>query len=301
VPRPCRRIAGASRALTADETRRLAGFDLIDPRHRAAVADFDRCSVAGTPLATAQALAASPLARVDGAFSLAWFDAAGVLHVARDPIGHRTLYYALHDRELVFASHLRTLLDAFDLPRRLDLRSVAAFLSCAYVPGRGTLVQCVCELLPGESVTVRDGELVRTAFWDLPPEPPQFADEDDLRLQLRGALEQVISAALPDDGPVCASLSGGIDSSLVVALARRLHAPPVRTFSITFGDGYKNELEFSSLVAAHTRTEHRIVELPPDAASVAWACASLSLDGLAFTGTWSGSIKLSDALPRSRT
>jgi asparagine synthase (glutamine-hydrolysing) len=62
---------------------------------------------------------------------------------------------------------------------------------------------------------------------------------------------------------VCASLSGGIDSSLVVAIARRLHAPPVRTFSIAFGGEHRNELPFSSLVAAHTGTEHRIVELSP--------------------------------------
>jgi asparagine synthase (glutamine-hydrolysing) len=68
---------------------------------------------------------------------------------------------------------------------------------------------------------------------------------------------------LPDREPVGAFLSGGLDSSLVVALARRLHAAPIRTYSVSFGDGYANELPFSSLVAAHCQTEHRIVELAP--------------------------------------
>jgi asparagine synthase (glutamine-hydrolysing) len=269
------RIAGANCALAPERELRLrAGLGdsarLLDARLPGAlIADFDGCSLDGAPVATeaelAAAIRAGQLALLEGAFAIAWFDGAGALHLARDPIGHRTLYYALHEQRLVFASRLRALVDAFELPRRLELRSVAAFLSYAYVPGRATMIEGVFELLPGEIVTFADGHLARAPFWKLPADPPPIFDEAALRGALRAELERVIGAALPADAPVCGSLSGGIDSSLVVAIARRLHAHPVRTFSISFGGEHRNELPFSSLVAAHTGTEHRVVELRPDA------------------------------------
>ncbi|MBA3460911.1 MAG: asparagine synthase [Deltaproteobacteria bacterium] len=269
------RIAGASRELHADARARLraslgAGTQLLDAEPGALVADFDGCSLDGRALTTLTELGAvirdGRIAEVEGAFVIAWRDHAGALHLARDAIGHRTAYYAEHAGQLVFASHLCALLDAFELPRRIDLRSVAAFLSCAYIPGRGTMVQGVHELLPGEQIS-HHGSLSRRTWWAMPAEPANAAATPDeaskMRVSLRNALERVIGAALPD-GPVCASLSGGIDSSLVVAIARRLHAPPVRTFSITFGDEYKNELAYSSVVAAHTGSEHHVVHLRAD-------------------------------------
>jgi asparagine synthase (glutamine-hydrolysing) len=269
------RIAGGSGALEPARERRLRaslgdGARLLDARRPGAlIADTDGTSLDGAPIATEAELAAviraGRLAALEGAFAIAWTDDAGALHLARDPIGHRSLYYALHEGRLVFASRLRALVDAFELPRRLDLRSVAAFLSYAYVPGRATMIEGVCELLPGELATFAGGRLARAPFWELPADPPPISDEAELRAALRAELERVIGGALPADAPVCASLSGGIDSSLVVAIARRLHAPPVRTFSIAFGGEHRNELPFSSLVAAHTGTEHRIIELAPGA------------------------------------
>ncbi len=274
-PAGAHRIAGASGALLPERAPRLraalgGGARILDAsRPGALVADLDGCRLGGAPVATEDALAAAiragRLAQLDGAFAIAWTDDAGALHLARDPIGHRTLYYALHDGRLVFASRLRALLDAFELPRRLDLRAVAAFLSYAYVPGRATLIEGVFELLPGETATFAGGRLARAPFWELPADPPPISDEAALRGALRAELERTIGAALPADAPVCASLSGGIDSSLVVAIARRLHPHPVRTFSISFGAEHRNELAFSSLVAAHAGTEHRVVELRPEA------------------------------------
>ncbi len=274
-PAGSHRIAGASRALEPEHERRLRASlgdraRLVDARRPGAlIADFDACSLDGAPIATeadlAAVVAARRLARLEGAFAIAWTDDAGVLHLARDPIGHRTVYYAVHDGQLVFASRLRALVDAFALPRRLDLRSVAAFLSYAYVPGRATMLDGVFELLPGETVTFAGGRLARAPFWELPADPPPISDPAPLRRALRAELERAIGAALPAGGPVCASLSGGIDSSLVVAIARRLHPHPVRTFSICFGDGFRNELPFSSAVAEHTGTEHHVIELRPEA------------------------------------
>ncbi|MBA3396008.1 MAG: 7-cyano-7-deazaguanine synthase [Deltaproteobacteria bacterium] len=270
------RIAGASHELGEDAKALLRaslgeGTRILDAGPGVLVADFDSCTLDGRPITSVLDLGAvireDRLGEIEGAFVVAWRDHAGDLHLARDAIGHRTAYYALHDGQLVFASHLAALLDAFGLPRRLDLRSVAAFLSCAYIPGRGTMVQGVYELLPGEQVGMQHGTLSRRTLWAMPAEPASAAatpdEEAALRTNLRAALERVIGAALPD-GPVCASLSGGIDSSLVVAIARRLHRQPVCTFSITFGDQYKNELAYSSQVAAHTGSEHHVVHLLAD-------------------------------------
>jgi len=112
-------------------------------------------------------------------------------------------------------------------------------------------------------VVYRNGELSRKHFWSLPAEEPLQTSEDELRRTLRDCLEMVVRRCLPEGEAVGAFLSGGLDSSLVVALARRLHDAPVKTFSVSFGPGHANELPFSSLVVDHCGTEHRIVELSP--------------------------------------
>lgn len=248
-------------ASLGDETRLLVGAGLV--------VDADACTFDGRTLRSVRdwedVIASDALARVDGAFALAWVDSHGTLFLARDPIGHRTLYCVLAGDTLVFATTVRALLDAKAADRRIRLRSVAAYLSYAYVPEGETITEGVRELLPGECLSFSNGVLERRAFWDLPAEPTNVVSEADFRQQLRGHLENAVVALLPDRGPVAASLSGGIDSSLVVALARRLSADAVHTFSITFGAEYRDELAWSSLVAEHCGTTHTIVELTPEA------------------------------------
>ena len=102
-------------------------------------------------------------------------------------------------------------------------------------------------------------------FWSVPAEGHGHAapDEEVLRQQLRAELEAAVARQLPASGPVGAFLSGGLDSSLVVALARRLYSDEILTYSVSFGAEYANELPFSSCVARHCQTRHRIVELSP--------------------------------------
>ena len=155
------------------------------------------------------------------------------------------------------------------MPRRLNPVAVAAYLCYAYLPGRETLLDGIFELLPGELLRYADGKVSRSPYWRLPStREPSGPDGEDLEIAsraLRGRLERAVARRLPPGEPVGAFLSGGLDSSLVVALARRLHDGPVRTYSVSFGAGYANELPFSSLVAAHCGTDHHIVELAPAA------------------------------------
>ena len=198
------------------------------------------------------------------AFAAARTDPDGTLHLVRDGIGERTLFYARHPGGLVFASSIRALLASGLVPRALNLRAVAAFLCYAYLPGRETLVEGVFEVLPGEEVTFGPSGLRREPFWELPSTPPDTSPEPELTARLRRTLEVAVRKRLPPDGePVGAFLSGGLDSSVVVALMRRLHAGTVHTFSVSFGPQYANELPFSTMVAEHCGTDHRVVELSP--------------------------------------
>src|SRR5262249_8436588 len=90
--------------------------------------------------------------------------------------------------------------------------------------------------------------------------------EEERCATLRRQLEEAVRRRLPSEEPVGALLSGGLDSSLVVSLAHRLHGAPVKSYSVSFGPGYANELPFSSLVAEHCATEHHIIEISPSAA-----------------------------------
>ena len=248
------------------------GGQVLDTSSPGTVAvDWDCCWIDGQPLEQlvewVPLLAAGRLDRVQGAFALAWTEPDGTLSLARDAVGERTLFYSQTGQGFAFASSMPALLASGLVPRRLNPVDVAAYLSYAYVPGRETLVEGVFELLPGEMLRIRGNRASRSRFWRLPstqePSGPRGEDLDIACQALRGRLERAVARRLPPGQPVGAFLSGGLDSSLVVALARRLHDGPVRTYSVSFGAGYANELPFSSLVAAHCSTEHQIVELAP--------------------------------------
>jgi len=231
------------------------------------VADWDCCYVNGLRVESLEQwraiVASENLAQVEGAFAIAWTAGDGAVGLARDAIGERTLYYAVARRGLVFASTVAAVLASGLVDRRLDIGALAAYLSCGYVPGEGTLVSGIRELLPGEIVRFRHGALTRRRFWSIPEEPPSEGrvDEVVVTAQLRGALEEAVGRRLPADDEVGAFLSGGLDSSLVVALARRRSPGRLRAYSIAFGAGYPNELEFSSLVARHCEIDHHVLEL----------------------------------------
>jgi asparagine synthase (glutamine-hydrolysing) len=238
-----------------------------------AVADHDACFTRdGAPcdLARLAELArAGRLAEVEGAFALAWTEPGGTVCLARDAIGERTLYYAERDGALAFASTIPALLATGVPARRLDTEALLRYLAYAYVPGSRTMVDGVSEVLPGEVVRWRPGSpLARHPYFRLPEEALDDAavDEEELRAVLRARLELAVRRRLPAPGdPILATVSGGIDSSLVAALARRLHDGPLLTLSVSFGSEHASELPASSLVARHLASDHRIVEIRPAA------------------------------------
>lgn len=204
------------------------------------------------------------LTQTHGPFALAHEASDGTVTLARDAIGERSLFYALlPDGRVIYASRLQDILATRLVARELDLTSVATYLTWSYLPGRETLVRGIYKVMPGEVVRVKSGNATRNRWWTLPGEPDQWRDEHTLRGELRERLESAVRRRLPAGQAVGATLSGGIDSSLVVALAARLHDGPVITYSVSFGAEYRNELPFSALVARHCGVEQRIVEITP--------------------------------------
>ncbi len=231
--------------------------------------DADTCELDGERLpnedAWRRALGAGRLADIRGGFALAWRNGEGALELARDAIGERRLYFFIVDEGILFASSLRDLLLAFPPSQRaLHEPAIAAYLCCAFVPGRETPIAGIEELLPGTRLRFARGKIESALFFELPREPvSRECDELEVVSTLRAQLERAVERRLPDGrSRVGASLSGGVDSSLVAALASRLHSGPLHTFSIGFGRGHANELPWSSWVANHIGSRHHVITIP---------------------------------------
>ncbi|PRQ03112.1 asparagine synthetase B family protein [Enhygromyxa salina] len=275
--RPVGRIGGGARPLAPGPRDALitalgAEASVLDGGQPGQlVADYDACWLGDRPVASTEAFAtrrsAEGLREIDGAFALAWVDADGALCLARDPIGERSLFYALTPAGYVFASTVRALLATGLVPRTIDPVGVAQYLACAYVPGERTLVDGIRAVMPGEIVRLTSGGVTRTQYWSPPGETQMLpvSHADQLRQELRERIETAVLRRLNQHERMGCSLSGGLDSSLVVAVARHVSKAPLETFSISFGDKYPNELAWSTMVAEHCGTDHTILEISPAA------------------------------------
>ncbi len=180
------------------------------------------------------------------------------LWLVRDPSGGRTLYYTRRDSTYYIAPRLATLQPWHS--RNLDWVALRGYLCTAFVPGERTLWQGVREVRPGTILCLPEGKT--RAYWhlkeDILPEPMAWHARE-----LRSLLDRIVCEYLPANEPVGVYLSGGLDSSCITALAARFCHSPIFTYSIHFGSDCPNELEFSSLVARHCQTQHRILEITP--------------------------------------
>ncbi len=202
------------------------------------------------------------LERAVGMFAVALWDAdASRLILHRDGCGARTLYLAHQGSATWFAARLKTLRRSPAVSRELSMPALAAYLCLAYVPEALTMWRDVTELRPGAALSLPDGQTFD--IWSPRPTTGEPVPLEEATHHLRGVLEEAVQCGIPPSGPVAVYLSGGLDSSLVAAMAARMAPGRVTTWSISFGEEYLNELEWSSMVARHCGVPHQVLTLPP--------------------------------------
>jgi len=200
-----------------------------------------------------------------GMFAFALWDARRrQALLARDRLGIKPLYYAEVDGRLLFASELKAILQSPEIQRRLDWNALARVFTFLTTPSAESIIAGVKKLEPGHLLLVPAGGEPRTQrYWEVAFEPDHGRSEADLVDRLRELLDESVRLHLVSDVPLGAFLSGGIDSSAVVATMTRAAATPVKTFSIGFPEADYDERPHARRVATAFGTDHHELVLEP--------------------------------------
>jgi asparagine synthase (glutamine-hydrolysing) len=178
------------------------------------------------------------------------------LFLARDRMGKKPLYYTVQNGTFYFASEVSALLAALPLKPAIDLEAIDLYLSLQYIPDPLTVYQGIHKLPPAHRLTWQNGAVKIEKYWDFSYQPKHTASEDELIAELRTLLKEAVKMRLISEVPLGAHLSGGIDSSIIVALMAELSDAPVKTFSVGFEEEAFSELEYARAVAQRYSTDH---------------------------------------------
>jgi len=206
------------------------------------------------------------LAALRGMFAFALWDAERRdLFLARDRLGVKPLYTAETAAGFFFASEIPALFAMADLPRTLDPVALQHYLTLQYVPAPRTGFAAIQKLPPAHWLVVRDGRAVgQERYWDVMPAADPTLDEAEARIRLRHLLAEATRLRLVSDVPVGAFLSGGVDSSITVALMAQAANRPVKTFCVGFPEAGLDERAYAAEVARRYGTDHTEVEVDLD-------------------------------------
>lgn len=205
-----------------------------------------------------------------GMFAIAvWDQNKGELLLARDRFGKKPLHYAFHEGRLYFASELKAILAVPGMPREIDPTSLHRYLLFQYVPAPHSIFRGFHKLPPGMDLRVQGQETHPPhPFWQVPQPAPFEGSYEDAKARLDTLLTAAVAKRLVADVPLGAFLSGGIDSSVIVALMRKLGVSPLRTFSIGFPDARYDETAYARQVAQRYATEHHEHVVTPQARAI---------------------------------
>jgi len=207
--------------------------------------------------------------RLNGMFAFAvWDDKRKELFLARDRLGKKPLVYYCESGRLLWASQLKSLLQAADVPREIDPQALDEYLTYQYIPHPRTIFRGICKLPPGHQAMYRAGRLEIRPYWqpDFNLEEP-LPEEEYIR-RLRELMTSAVELRLQSDVPLGAFLSGGIDSTIVVGLMSQLVGEPVRTFSIGFPVAGFDETDYGRTAARRFRTRHEEFIVTPQAVEI---------------------------------
>lgn len=262
--------AGAGTRIGTSADRRVACvFDGCLFNQRELTAELEACGLVLESREPAEVVAnwylrygTAGLSRLDGCFALG-VCADDELVIARDPLGEKPVYYtqAVPGR-VMFASEIKAFLADEAFACEPDLAALNRLLTFSFVPGEETMFRGVRQLLPGQYVRVRrGGHCEKVEYWDV-RERIGTQPEQDCVVRTRELVFAAVQKRLGGGGPIGAFLSGGLDSSAVVAVLNELGAD-VTCYSLGFGHGMHNELMYAQLVAQHCGVRHEILHVEP--------------------------------------
>jgi asparagine synthase (glutamine-hydrolysing) len=215
-----------------------------------------------------EAFGAGCLGKLNGMFALAiWDKKTKSLFLARDRFGKKPLYYGVFDNTFLFASELKSIFRNPKIRVEIDRLALAKYFSYDYIPAPGTILKNVHKLEAGHYLVLKNGGLNKYRYWDFTFKPDRLKPRDfeEGKHTLSMLLRESVRKRLISDVPLGVFLSGGIDSSAVVAMMSTLMEPKdIKTFSIGFGDKTYNEADSAMLVARHFKTDHYEKILTPD-------------------------------------
>ncbi|MHB1203957.1 MAG: XrtA/PEP-CTERM system amidotransferase [Rhodospirillaceae bacterium] len=205
--------------------------------------------------------------RFEGMFAFAlWDSRAEILFIARDRVGKKPLYYSIRDnRRLAFASELKALTTVPWISRTIDPQAVEEYLSLGYVPDPKSIYSGIAKLAPAHTLYWKRGEAPRiSSYWDLDLSVRAPIGMNEAAAELDGRLSEAVKKRMTSDVPLGAFLSGGVDSSGIVAHMARLSSDPVKTCTIGFGESSHDERGYARTLADRYGTDHTERVLPSD-------------------------------------
>lgn len=212
---------------------------------------------------------AAMLGDLRGMFAMAIWDARrSELFIARDRLGQKPLHYLHDDERFIFASEIKSILRAPNVDRSVDRQALFHYLTFQYVPHPLTMFTGIRKLPPANYAIISERGMETHEYWRPPFGEKLTGGRDELAAQLRELLFEATRYRMISDVSLGAFLSGGIDSSVIVAIMSQLSDRPVKTFSITFNEADYDESRWARMVAEHCGTEHREFEVRPDALEV---------------------------------
>ncbi|MEW6456138.1 MAG: asparagine synthase (glutamine-hydrolyzing) [Acidobacteriota bacterium] len=208
------------------------------------------------------------LEKLRGMFAISlWDSEKRKLILARDRVGKKPLYYTLlNNGTLLFGSEIKTILTSEEVKKDLDLNALDLFLTLEYIPSPLSIFKYIKKLEPGHMLTFSKEGLKIKKYWKLNSLPEnEFENLEDVKTKLVEILKESVRLRLISDVPLGAFLSGGIDSSSVVAMMYQLGAYPIKTFSIGFKESSYSEIEYARKISSLFHTDHEEFILEPKA------------------------------------
>jgi asparagine synthase (glutamine-hydrolysing) len=209
--------------------------------------------------------------KLRGMFGIAiWDTSRGKLILARDRVGKKPLYYYKDEEKLLFSSELKSIYQYPGLDYTIDEDALAEYFSYGFIASPRSIYRSVAKLQPGSFLEINlDGELKADVYWKFtPPAKPLVSSVEEAKQLVFDKVDESIKLRMRSDVPVGAFLSGGIDSTIVVARMAQHTDKPVKTFTIGFKDKAFDESEYAALVAKRYHTEHHLEIIDPDYADL---------------------------------